>query len=121
MSDCIIWAGRLNCYGYGKIGAVYAHRQAYERAIGPIPDGMVIDHLCRVHACVNPEHLEAVSNAENILRGVSPSALNARKTHCPRGHPYDAQNTYRTPRGRHCRACNHIHVKAYKKKKRAGQ
>jgi len=64
----------------------YAHRLAYERARGPIPDGLVIDHLCRNRWCCNPDHLEAVTNEENILRGFSPPAQNARKARCPNNH-----------------------------------
>jgi hypothetical protein len=83
-----------------------AHRVSYERYVGPIPEGAHLDHLCRNRACVNPEHLEPVSVQTNILRGVSPSAVNAAKTECLRGHPFDDENTYVCPAGkRRCRAC----------------
>jgi hypothetical protein len=78
-----------------------AHRISYEEFVGPIPEGLVLDHLCRNHACVNPEHLEPVTNAENVRRGVRKT-----KTHCPQGHPYDADNTLRDKHGkRYCIAC----------------
>jgi hypothetical protein len=89
--SCWLWTGWQSEYGYGKFqrddGAkVMAHRFAYEEVKGPIPEGLVLDHLCRVQTCVNPEHLEPVTNAENILRGESPSAKNARRSLCIRGH-----------------------------------
>lgn len=86
-----------------------AHRYAYEHFIGPIPEGLQVDHLCRVRNCVNPDHLEAVTCRENVLRGDGVAAANARATHCPQGHAYDEANTYTwTNGGRHCRACARI-------------
>lgn len=84
--------------GYGRFcishgNDAYVHRLTYEQLIGSIPDGLTVDHLCRNRACVKPAHLELVSNGVNVLRGVGPPACNARKTHCPRGHPYDLINT----------------------------
>ena len=97
--------------GYGKFynggKYTYAHRYAYELLVGPIPDELQLDHLCRVRHCVNPAHLEAVTHQVNGLRGTSPLADNARKTECVRGHPFDDENTYRDPKGRRqCRACS---------------
>ena len=109
--ECWLWIGSCNHKGYGVFRVagrlVKAHRFAYELLVGPIPDGLTLDHLCRVRRCVNPAHLESVTNYENILRGDSFSARNAVKTHCPHGHPYDDANTYVSPSGRRsCRECS---------------
>ncbi len=111
--SCWVWQGAKKLgYGqfrldgrHGKI--VQAHRYAYEFCVGLIPVGLQLDHLCRVPSCVNPDDLEVVTSRENTLRGVSPSAQAARRTHCPQGHPYDQENTYVSPQGvRECRECN---------------
>lgn len=90
--DCWVVSRFLNGNGYARISIdgkrVYAHRLAYERLVGPIGQDEVVDHLCRERACINPAHMELVSNAVNILRGESPPALNARKARCPQGHEY---------------------------------
>ncbi len=109
---CWIW--QLRCMrkgGYGLItvagGPKLAHRVSYEVFVGPIPSGLQIDHLCRVRLCVNPDHLEPVTARENIMRSpFAPAAINARKTHCPQGHEYTPENTYRQHHGgRLCRTC----------------
>lgn len=111
LGGCWLWTGALNSSGYGhfKVGGrtVVAHRWAYEQEVGPIPDGLTIDHLCRVRACVKVEHLEVVTNQLNTLRGIGLAARNARKTHCLRGHEFTAKNTYIRPVGKRvCRACD---------------
>ena len=107
--SCWEWTG-ARVAGYGEFwldGRVQrAHRVAYEALVGPIPDGLQIDHLCRVRSCVNPAHLEPVTLAENVRRG-NGGLHNRVKTHCPHGHAYDEMNTYITKRGhRGCRRCD---------------
>jgi hypothetical protein len=111
-SGCWLWTAAATPGGYARINyqkrQKYAHRLAYELLVGPIPDGLTIDHLCRVRNCINPAHLEAVTLRENLLRGNTVAAMHARKTHCPRGHPYagpDAE-VYRYRGQRVCRRCS---------------
>jgi hypothetical protein len=110
-TGCWLWlAARSGNNGYGAFRLSdgrrgYAHRVSYEHFVGPIPDGLQIDHLCRNRACCNPAHLEAVTQAENVLRGRGFAAVNARKTRCPSGHLYDETNTCHSGRSRYCRAC----------------
>jgi hypothetical protein len=108
-ADCWIWIGARHEQGYGHYLRGKAHRFAYEHFVGPIPAGLEIDHLCRIPPCVNPAHLEAVTPRENQLRGYGWSGRNARKTHCPQGHPYVEGNLYTWPaqkkRERRCLTC----------------
>jgi hypothetical protein len=115
-TGCWEWTGSRNENGYGLYVVSSkpkkqqgAHRAAF-MALRFDPEELVCDHLCRVRHCVNPNHIRAVTSKENILAGVGFSAINARKTHCPSGHEYTPENTYRRPRGnkrsgRDCRAC----------------
>jgi hypothetical protein len=92
----------------GKRARVMGHRLTYEHFVGPIPEGLTLDHLCRNTSCVNPYHLEPVTNRENGLRGNSRAAMNARKTHCINGHPLSGDNLVvreSEPRRRRCRIC----------------
>ncbi len=112
MSGCWLWTGSCCSGGYGtfrvggrKGNTVACHRFSYEEHRGPIPTGLDLDHLCRVRCCVNPWHLEPVTNAENTRRGLA--GINMRsKTHCPKGHPYSEGNTYLSKTNRrHCKTC----------------
>jgi hypothetical protein len=89
-SGCWEWTACKIKTGYGRVqmkeGPKLAHRIIYELLVGPIPEGLTLDHLCRNRSCVNPSHLEPVTMRENCLRGTGPTAINARKTHCIRGH-----------------------------------
>jgi hypothetical protein len=120
--DCLIWMPERKTVTYGQYWKgdrmVLAHRFAYMLIVGEIPKGLCIDHLCRTPACVNPEHLEAVTERENILRGVSAPAKNAKKTHCKRGHEFNEINTYKVPGGRACRTCMNACTTAWREKKR---
>lgn len=108
-NGCWVWTAAQMSRGYGAIRVagkvLLAHRVSYELYVGPIPEGLTIDHLCRNPSCVNPAHLEAVTQGENVRRGKSPIAANARKTHCKRGHEFTPENTYVETHGRKCRAC----------------
>lgn len=105
--ECWLWTASIHPTGYGQFQLGRAHRVAYELRNGPIPDGLTLDHLCRVRNCVNPDHLEPVTRKVNILRGMGLSAQRARQTHCTRGHPFDEANTHIRPNGtRRCRACD---------------
>ena len=108
--DCWLWLGARNHNGYGRHmfrgHRIMAHRVAYMLSVGEIPAGLQLDHLCRTRRCVNPSHLEPVTQTENIMRGVSPTAINAKRESCTHGHEFTADNTYVTPDGRRqCRTC----------------
>ena len=125
-NGCWIWTGACVGNGYGHFRVPphgrreYVHRIAYEMLIGDIPDGLELDHICRVRACVNPWHLEPVTHRENVLRGRAASAFNAVKTHCPQGHPYDDANTYRWRENkRRCRVCNAESARRFRARRRA--
>jgi hypothetical protein len=121
-NGCWIWLGKISGRGYGSfpVGKMNyaAHRIYYEKAKGEIPEGLVLDHLCRNIKCVNPDHLEPVPARENTLRGVGPTAINARKTHCPKGHPYDDDNLKINRGRRHCKICDAAHKLNYSRTKR---
>lgn len=111
-SECWPWLGTFNSDGYGVIVSkrrqYRAHRLMFEELRGPIPEGLVIDHLCRNRACVNPAHMEPVSPSENVRRGVSPWMVNQRKEACKHGHPFTPENTEIHHGRRNCRECRRI-------------
>src|SRR2546425_9782 len=118
--DCWLWTrGTNNGYGitWFRGRGWPAHRLSYELLVGPIPEGLTIDHLCRNRACCRPDHLEAVSPGVNVLRGVGPAAVHARKTHCNSGHPFNDENTRTWHGARYCRPCQAIN--AAKRRERA--
>lgn len=122
-TGCQLWLGAASKQGYGSVcfrgRSASAHRTSYELAKGPIPKGLVIDHLCRVPACVNPDHLEAVTNLENTLRGMNFIATRKRQTHCKHGHELSGSNLM--PGSlimgwRNCKKCHAANTARYKKK-----
>ena len=123
--ECWPWLAAIKSDGYGNFfrngKSVGAHRVAYELLNGPIPAGLVIDHVkdrgCTHRDCVNPAHLEAVTNRVNILRGSSPIAQNILKTQCSKGHGYSSMNTYITKTGhRSCIKCAREYTRLYQLK-----
>lgn len=110
---CWTWLGVVH-KGYGRHSSEQAHRVAYERTVGPIGEGLEIDHLCMNPLCVRPDHLEPVTREENMRR------RSARQTHCKYGHEFTPENTYiHPPFGRECRTCNRRRVREYAARKAA--
>lgn len=133
-ADCWFWRGPINKNGYGAFTSLdrpyYAHRWSYEHFVGPIPSGLTIDHkchnadfsckggpACKHRACVNPEHLEAVTSRTNVMRsGNAAATINFNKTHCINGHEFTRSNTgvqraHGQIRGRFCRSCERARKK----------
>ena len=119
---CLVWTGGKKPLGYGTFtfgGRTYLpHRLVWEWVNGPIPEGRVIDHLCRNRLCVKISHLEVVTQQENILRGNGATAPHARATHCPQGHPYSPENTEIRRGRRQCRECKRELNRAYLRRRR---
>lgn len=109
LGPCWIWQPQPGSSGYGNVSwngrSVRTYWLAYTWLVGPVSEGLELDHLCRNRRCVNPAHLEPVTHQVNVLRGASVAATCARQTHCIHGHPFDAANTRYAPEGRVCRAC----------------
>lgn len=122
---CLEWTAAHHPEGYGRFGVpggvvVMAHRWLYERWTGPIPDGLVLDHLCRNPPCVNPHHLEPVTPLENLARGVDPNAPRRAAESCKHGHAFDDANTYWHGGRRQCRRCNAAAAARLARRKRGG-
>lgn len=117
MDSCIEWTGYTNKTGYGTSHGKLVHRVAYEKEVGPIPDGMELDHLCFNRVCINTSHLEPVTHQENMKRSVE------NQTHCKNGHEFNSDNTHivTKPSGykfRQCRACNRVAAAKYREKRK---
>lgn len=136
--DCWVWTSSLYRFGYGQFflsrgKSISAHRYAYEALVGPVPQGLELDHLCHTRdlscpggwtcphrKCVNPAHLEPVTHAENMARGRNAGRTRMGDTHCQHGHEFTPENTYRRPNGsRQCRACRAAHRRSYRTKSEA--
>jgi hypothetical protein len=112
MQDCWEWKGQRSPEGYGRQGILYAHRVAYEREHGPVPEGYVVHHTCHNRGCVNPAHLEAYSHG---FHPDAAPALNRAKRRCKHGHLFDAENTHHRPDGsRFCRTCSRLRAAHYR-------
>lgn len=123
--DCWIWTGTIRVGNAGEERGWFfanykwqpATRALWQHLVGRIPAGLELDHLCRNTICVNPDHLEPVTTAENIRRSFSASGLNRRKSACHRGHPFNRDNTYVNPQGhRVCRECQRGHQRRHRER-----
>jgi hypothetical protein len=125
-NGCWIWVGAFFSNGYGNFGRrregkpvnQCAHRTAYELFTGPIDEGLDLDHLCRVRACVNPEHLEPVSRSENLMRADTVASRYAARTHCGHGHPFSGDNLVIRSGARACLECERASTRRAQQKRR---
>jgi hypothetical protein len=121
VSDCWLWTACVGSHGYGLFflnePRQLTHRVAYEHLVGPIPEGLVIDHVaargCVHRNCVNPAHMEVVTHTVNTLRGSGATAVNAAKTHCKRGHPLAGANLSIVAGRRRCKTCHRLRQRKY--------
>lgn len=117
---CTEWIGPHSPEGYARRRGTHVHRVVYERIYGAIQDGYQVDHLCRNRGCINVDHMEAVTQKENILRGEGPCAKHARKTHCLRGHEFDGFRKTPSGVGRTCSKCLRLADEARRRRDREG-
>lgn len=121
ITNCWTWTAFIRPEGYGhmRVGkdVILAHRLAYELYVGPVPDGLTLDHLCRNRRCVNPAHLEPVTGSENTKRGIKYLST---LTSCKRGHPFDEANTHMYNGSRICKTCAYEKVKRRRLAARSG-
>ena len=129
-SGCHLWVGSISNKGYGQFHCGFvdgvqkiwrAHRVAYALEFGDIPEGLDLDHLCRVRSCVNPLHLEPVTRSINLTRGIGGDiarAIKAKITHCPSGHEYSGNNLYLKGTRRYCRICRTAAYIRYRERRR---
>ena len=120
VGSCWVWTASHDSKGYGQVrygGKVrQAHRVVYTELVGPVPEGLELDHLCLVRDCVNPDHLEPVTRQENIARSVH---YNASRTHCKWGHELVGNNLYVSPKNsRECKTCRRHRRQRYNQQKR---
>lgn len=119
---CWLWRGPRSKTGYGSFwgddGPQRVHVFAYELLVGPVPDGLELDHTCRNRQCVNPAHLEPVTHAENMARR-APFHPGHKVTHCPQGHEYTPENLIPNRRSRECKECGRERSREYRRRKRA--
>ncbi|MFF8953854.1 HNH endonuclease signature motif containing protein [Streptomyces sp. NPDC014940] len=123
LGQCLVWTAAVSNTGYGAAWdpgtkrVRTAHALAYEKSVGPVPEGLHLDHLCRVRACINPAHLEPVTPGENVRRGNSPGAIAVRTNLCPKGHPLTDDNVtvLRSGTGtrRRCKTCHRARQARY--------
>ena len=126
MSGCWLWVGAWIARDYGSYNKHdYAHVVAFTALVGPVPKGLELDHLCRVHCCCNPAHLEPVTHQENMRRGITgqaSGAIQSAKTHCPSGHAYSGDNLIVRPEGwRACRECNRRRLQRQRQRRKEMQ
>lgn len=124
---CWLWTAAKNRGGYGVInrgrreGVAIVHRAVWELLVGPIPEGTELDHVCRIRACCNPDHLEPVTRAVNVARGARRAGAQ-RKTHCKNNHRFTPENTLPNgPRGRACRKCMNAANRRYRARQKEAQ
>ena len=122
-TGCWVWQGSMYRNGYGQCrrdGESLAHRWYYLTLVGPIPEGLELDHLCRNRACVNPEHLEPVSRSTNLRRSPLVGKCRREPTHCNNGHAYEGKNyRRRSPKGvPYCQQCHTLKKRGWYKKQR---